>query len=486
MERHTLSKSTFIRGVQCLKSLYLYKKRYFLRDPLSQEQQAVFSRGTNVGVLARSLFPGGKDATPASPFLYARSVEMTSGWIARGEKIIYEAAFQHEKILVMLDILVHTPQGWIGIEVKSSRSVSETYLLDAALQYFVITGSGLPLADIRIIHINSDYIRGSEIELEKLFTSQSVLEKALSKQDYIREQIQREKEVILLPHAPAVPVGLHCQRPYSCDFIGHCWKNIPLPSVFDLDTFSPEEQQTLFTAGFQSVEDLSRLADLKSIQRIQIDSIRSGETFLDKDALRTFVKLVEEPFAFLKVFYCRPALPLFRGTRPYENLPFAFALLPGEPFSEPFFFIVSPGKDPRMVFNELLKDKVVNYRILFVSGQAEETCSLLDKMDLRVKVIDMLSPFSERMIYHPGLAGGQSLAEITGYLPQAAPGSDSIKSETMAAVRYLALADALEGEAYNQEIAEIERYAMQHVNEMAALYRWYIEKIINYPGLLYR
>ena len=95
MERHTLSKSTFIRGVQCLKSLYLYKKRYFLRDPLSKEQQAVFSRGTNIGILARQLFPGGKDATPASPFLYARSVALTAEWIARGEQVIYEAAFQY-------------------------------------------------------------------------------------------------------------------------------------------------------------------------------------------------------------------------------------------------------------------------------------------------------------------------------------------------------------------------------------------------------
>jgi hypothetical protein len=56
--RAILSKSTFIRGLQCEKSLYLHKKRPFLRDRLSPEQLAKFSRGTNVGVYAQELFPG--------------------------------------------------------------------------------------------------------------------------------------------------------------------------------------------------------------------------------------------------------------------------------------------------------------------------------------------------------------------------------------------------------------------------------------------
>lgn len=474
MERHNLSKSTFIRGVQCLKSLYLYKKRYFLRDPLSQEQQAIFSRGTNVGIMARQLFFGGKDATPASPFLYARSVALTADWIAKGEKVIYEAAFQYEKILVMLDILIHTPEGWIGIEVKSSRSVSETYLLDAALQYYVITGSGLPLADIRIMHINSDYIRGSEIELEKLFISHSVLEQVLSRLDYIREQIKREQEVILLPHAPSVPVGLHCHNPYTCDFIGHCWKNMPRPSIFDLDAFSPEEKQMHFGSGYISMENLAGLTGITPRQQVQIDSHLNGEIFIDKNAIREFNKLAEAPFAYLKVLYCRPALPLFSGTRPYEYLPYAFALLSAAQGSLPFVFIASPGKDPRIVFADMFKEKVSAFRTLVLPGQASELTSLMDQINIKAEVLDLSMPFAEQMIYHPGLAIGQRLAEITGYQsPENNTGNASIASDTMAGVRYLALADALEGEAYEQELAEIGRYAFQCTGEIAALHQWY-------------
>ena len=52
-----LSKSTFIRGLQCEKSLYLYKHHYRLKDPTPSSLQAVFDQGTNIGLLAQELFP---------------------------------------------------------------------------------------------------------------------------------------------------------------------------------------------------------------------------------------------------------------------------------------------------------------------------------------------------------------------------------------------------------------------------------------------
>jgi hypothetical protein len=47
-----LSKSLFVRGLQCHKSLYLYKYHPELKDELSPEQEALFSTGTDVGLLA--------------------------------------------------------------------------------------------------------------------------------------------------------------------------------------------------------------------------------------------------------------------------------------------------------------------------------------------------------------------------------------------------------------------------------------------------
>ena len=54
-----LSKSQFIRGLQCHKSLYLHRYHPELRDELSSSQEALFQSGKDTGLLAQELFPGG-------------------------------------------------------------------------------------------------------------------------------------------------------------------------------------------------------------------------------------------------------------------------------------------------------------------------------------------------------------------------------------------------------------------------------------------
>ncbi len=84
MSKSRLSKSTFIRGLQCEKSLYLYKHHYRLKDPTPSSLQAVFDQGTNIGILAQKLFPNGADASPENHFKMVESVVKTQEFIVQG------------------------------------------------------------------------------------------------------------------------------------------------------------------------------------------------------------------------------------------------------------------------------------------------------------------------------------------------------------------------------------------------------------------
>ena len=55
----TLSKSQYIRGLQCHKSLWLYKNRQDLRDTPDNQTESAFNIGHDVGELAKELFPNG-------------------------------------------------------------------------------------------------------------------------------------------------------------------------------------------------------------------------------------------------------------------------------------------------------------------------------------------------------------------------------------------------------------------------------------------
>ena len=125
MSKHILSKSTFIKGLQCEKALYLSKFHRELRDELSSQKEAIFSQGNKVGQLSQQLFPGGIDCTPESVFDFQKAVIRTKEEIEKGAAIIYEAAFQFNEVLVALDILVKDEEGWKAYEVKSSTSISK-------------------------------------------------------------------------------------------------------------------------------------------------------------------------------------------------------------------------------------------------------------------------------------------------------------------------------------------------------------------------
>ena len=77
MTKSIISKSTFIRGLQCEKSLYLYKHHYELKDSTPSSLQTVFNQGNNIGILAQELFPNGADASPDNHFKMFESAGKT-------------------------------------------------------------------------------------------------------------------------------------------------------------------------------------------------------------------------------------------------------------------------------------------------------------------------------------------------------------------------------------------------------------------------
>jgi len=55
LPKYILSKSTFLKGLQCEKALYLYKHHYNLKDKITPQQQAIFNQGNAVGELAQEV-----------------------------------------------------------------------------------------------------------------------------------------------------------------------------------------------------------------------------------------------------------------------------------------------------------------------------------------------------------------------------------------------------------------------------------------------
>lgn len=280
---HILSKSTYIKGLQCEKALYLTKKHPYLRDKLSLEKRAKFQRGTDVGILAQQYFPDGVNMAPNSPSQFPKRVKETMENLQNPAiNVMYEAVFQHNDTLVMVDILVREGDQWRAIEVKSSLKLSPTYYNDAALQYYVLHGCKVPLSDFQLMHVNGDYVKQGPIDVKQLFRLVSVMDYAREQEPIIAANVERLKNVVALPHAPQVEIGSHCHEPYDCDFLGHCWKNVP-------------KTEAEFTIDYKALFAQAPNPKPHSI-------------------------------AYLNPLTYMPAVPELEGTKPYQPMVLAYAL----------------------------------------------------------------------------------------------------------------------------------------------------------------
>lgn len=425
-KKNSLSKSTLIRSIQCAKSLYLYKNFYNLRDKPSVVQQQRFDRGHRIGKLAHQLFPNGKDCSPPNPFSYDESVAATKLLIQQQFPAIYEAAFKNNGILVALDILALENGKWYAYEVKSSLRISNTYLLDAAIQYYVITQSGIPLEDFFIININSDYLFDGTLSLNEFFKKTSLLESIKERIPFVEQTIEQAIETLNRATVPEVPIGAHCTKPYPCDFIGYCWKDIPKNAIWNIPEISIQEKNIFVEQGINTIDQINNTDELNFRQKIIIDSYKSGSPFWIKDKIAEFLKPVQYPLFYFDIEAFQPAIPLFKQTHPYERIPFLYSLHYKESENAPLqhsSYISPVGEDNRLAFIEhFLRATELPGRILVFNTLLEKGIlfrltqdfpqyknQILDRIN---RIIDIEIPFKEMYYYHPAQQGSFSLKTV--------------------------------------------------------------------------
>ena len=426
LKKHIISKSTFIRGQQCHKSLYLNKYHKELKDELSDQQRAVFARGTNVGELAKQLFPNGLDLTPEQFYHFIPSIEKTKKAIEDGVEVIYEAAFQHEGVLVLMDVLVKNNNKWYAYEVKSASNIKGVYIQDASLQYYVIHETGLVLEDICIVHLNSKYEKEGKLDIQKLFKKKSILKSVLANQAKVKEQLYEQRLVLASRRMPNVKIGAHCNTPYRCDFKGYCWSNIPDYSVFNLNQGGNKVWE-LFDRGVVHISEIPADFELDPIQSIQVQAEQTGNAFVKKEEINGFIAGLKYPLYFLDFEIVMPAIPLFDKTRPYQQLTFQYSLhyvaYKKAGLAHKQYLAEGKNVDPRpKLIEQLIEDLGDEGSILVYDKTVEDRClkemgrdfphfqSTLEQ--IRTRLVDLSTPFEKRHFYTPEMKGKYSIKNV--------------------------------------------------------------------------
>ncbi len=428
--QHLLSKSTFIKGEQCKKALYLNRYHQELRDEIDASTQAILEQGIRVGTLARKLFPGGTDLALTDHESYADNNKRTLREIKKGVNCLYEPSFLHQEVFAAIDILAKNKNGWVAYEVKSSTSVNDTYILDAALQYYLITASGIKLHDICIVHLNNQYVKNGELDIRSLFTVKSVLPEVLKLQAGMPDKIKALKRILKSGGAPETDIGPHCSLPYQCEFTGHCWQHIPENSVFDLANLRSEKKWQLYDQGmigFDSI-DLAATQDfLNEKHRMQVEAELNQRSFINTKEIREYIKDFRFPLHFMDFETYQLAVPVLNNCRPYQQIVFQYSLHvlqeKNGPVTHCEFLASHEGEDPRVAFaKQLIKDcgtkgDILVYNIAFEKGKLQALISDLPEFKKSLNGIinrlkDLMTPFQKRWYYVPRMRGSYSIKQV--------------------------------------------------------------------------
>ena len=468
----TLSKSLYVRGLQCEKSLWLKKKKSEVLQAPDDGAQAVFDTGTSVGELACELFSGGERIEYTGDF--SAQMAKTKELIERGTKVIYEATFCFDGILVMVDILRICEDGLVINEVKSSTSVKDVYIDDASIQYYVISSLGYKVSGANIIHIDNTYVRGERLELEKLFHAEDVTEQIIQKQAEIPQILNKFEKILSKNVEPEVDIGPHCSDPYHCDAWEYCWceqRGIPEYSIFNISRLRSDKKFDLYKNGVVKFEDIKDLDKFNASQQIQIRSELSQKQIIDKEAIKEFLDTLSYPLYHLDFETFQQAVPEFIGLSPYEQIPFQFSIHKedGKGNLEHFEFLAEIGADPRYelalnLIKFIPQDAcVLAYNMGFEKGVIRRLAANYPQISSELMAIhdnikDLMAPFASKSYYHPKMQGSYSIKYV---LPALVPEFESAYKdlnlihhggEAMQAYENMTRMSADEREAYKKAL----------------------------------
>lgn len=422
-----LSKSLYTRGIQCPKSLWLKKYMPDVLTPPDEAAQAVFDTGNVVGDLACELFADGKEV----PFSrnYDEMITQTKEWLDEGVANIYEATFEYNGILVMVDVLRIVPDGVEIYEVKSSTSVKDIYLHDVSIQYYVLSSLWFNVKSASVVHIDKTYVRDDELELGGLFSTVDVTQEVVVMQENIPLILEEFKMHLSdKENEPAIEIGKHCHNPYECDAKEYCWRvqrGIPEFSIFNIFNLGSKKQVELYEQGIINIDDVPESFAMTANQKQAVENYKSKETHINKEAIKEFLDTLTYPLYHLDFETYQQAVPEFKGISPFMQIPFQYSLHieHKDGTLEHREFLAKDGTDPRHALAQKLCEDipkgatVLAYNMSFEKGvinklalEFEELSSHLLNINENIK--DLMLPFQQKHYVTPSMQGSYSIKYV--------------------------------------------------------------------------
>lgn len=473
-----LSKSKLIAWRQCPKRLWLEIHRPELRDDSGAE--SAFRIGNEVGEIARRVYdPDGTGTlVDVAALGYEEAFRRSDELLAEGAGPVFEAGLRADGALAFADVMLPLPAdgppAWRMLEVKSSTSVKDYHREDLAIQAHLAVGTGVDLDSCAIAHIDSSFVYAGDGDYRGLLHEEDLTEECLSLASEVEGWIAGAQATAALTDEPEIAMGPQCSDPFDCPFAGHCFRDLPRPdyplgSLPRLNADRREAIEALGIADLREVPERFLTAHQNLVREVTI----SGETWFDREGASAALAGHGFPAWFLDFETLALPVPIWKGTRPYEQVPFQFSLHrvgedgsmahdyflelvagdPSRPLAEKLLAKMGPA-GPVFVYNASFERRVIRQLAARFPDLAGPLLAIADRF------VD-LHPVATAHFYAPSQHGSWSLKAV---LPAACPGLsyddlEGVANGEMAADAYR---EAIAPVTARNRLAEIETELLEY------------------------
>ncbi len=409
-----LSKSKYMIGLSCPKHLWCLFNEPSLIPPFDEGTLARFEQGHEIGAIAKLRYPSGVEI----PFT-KEALKETAKMLLK-KVPLFEATFCHKNSYCKVDILVPVDdECWDLIEVKSTTEVKEDHIPDVAFQRYCLEGTGIKINRCHLMFVNNEYVRKGAIDPNLILSCEDITSQVDAEVLNVEENISDMLRVIALKKMPSPSLGDECVEPSECPV---CCTDLPPHSVTELYRMG-KKAYPLMNEGYAKILDLPAGSKLNDKQKIQVSCIKSGKAHVEPKLISSWLSKLKYPLYMIDFETVNPAVPLFDGMRPYQQLPFQVSIHKVDSTGkiEHIEYLASSKKDCRAEVMEVLRKigpsgTVLAYNATFEKSRINELIEmfpsetwlegLIDRME------DLAVPFSNFWYYHPSQHGKYSIKNV--------------------------------------------------------------------------
>lgn len=422
------SKSKLMALRQCPKRFWLEIHQPELRQD-SSNTQANFQVGYQVGKIARQVFdPENLGTLVDVPTLGVPQALTQSAQLMLQTRPVFEAGFAAEGALAFADVMqavwIDGQTGWQMIEVKASTSVKDYHRDEVAIQTYVAKCGGVNLHSVGLALIDSSWTYPGDGDYQGLFKVQDLSDEAFARSVEVKSWIDAATAIAAVATEPEIGTGAHCDAPYACGFYTHCSRDHALAArpLHWLPYFGGKAQ-TLATQGILDMADVPN--DLLNPKQLRVKTHTLDQTvFFDAAGAAADLAPHSLPAYFLDFETIQLAVPIWTGTRPYQQNCFQFSLhrLSASGVLTHTEFLDTSGADPALPFAQALIDAcgvsgpVYVYNASFECSRMRELATRYsalspDLLAIVARVVDLL-PIARERYYHPSQQGSWSIKKV--------------------------------------------------------------------------